>query len=101
MDLEQEKWWNQFLSDEKGVLLDVRTDEEVEEQTIEGALHFDFYQGQAFLSQLEALDKSKNYYVYCRSGGRSGQTCMLMQQLGFENTFNLIGGMSEWQGPVK
>lgn len=101
MDLKQEEWWDQFLKDNKGMLLDVRTDEEVAEKTIENALHLDFYQGQDFLNELEKLDKSKNYYVYCRSGNRSGQTCLLMQQLGFENTFNLIGGMNEWNGPVK
>lgn len=101
MDLQQEQWWNQFLADENGVLLDVRTDEEVEEVTLDGAQHFDFYQGQDFLNHLQALDKSKNYYVYCRSGGRSGQTCLLMTQLGFENTYNLIGGMNDWQGPIK
>ncbi len=101
MDLKQEEWWDQFLKDDKGMLLDVRTDEEVAEKTLDNTLHLDFYRGQDFLNDLEKLDKSKNYYVYCRSGNRSGQTCLLMQQLGFENTYNLIGGMNEWNGPVK
>jgi rhodanese-related sulfurtransferase len=46
------------------------------------------------------LDKSKNYYVYCRSGARSEQACHLMSQMGFENTFNLLGGIMQWQGEV-
>ena len=101
MDLDQEKWWSDFQNDENAVLLDVRTDEELEMGVIPSAIHHDFYLGQDFLNALENLDKSKNYYVYCRSGNRSGQTCMLMKQLGFENTFNLIGGMNEWNGPVE
>jgi len=101
MDLQQEQWWENYQNDEKAVLLDVRTDEEVEEVTIPEALHIDFYKGQDFLNEVEKLDKDKNYYVYCRSGNRSGQTCMLMKQLGFDNTFNLVGGMNEWQGPTK
>lgn len=100
MDLQQEQWWKNFNEDTNAVLLDVRTDDEVSEGAIPGAIHHDFYQGQDFLTALEALDKSKNYYVYCRSGNRSGQTCLLMNQLGFENTFNLIGGMNEWEGPT-
>lgn len=100
MDLQQDQWWNDFQNDENAVILDVRTEDEVSEGAIPGAIHHDFYQGQDFLNALGNLDKSKNYYVYCRSGNRSGQTCLLMNQLGFENTFNLIGGMNEWQGPT-
>ena len=101
MDLQQEQWWEDYQKDENAVLLDVRSEEEVEEIAIPQAINIDFYKGQEFLNELEQLDKNKNYYVYCRSGNRSGQTCMLMKQLGFENTFNLIGGMNEWEGPTK
>ena len=45
-----------------------------------------------------AKDESKSYYVYCRSGGRSQQACMLMNQMGIENTYNLKTGFSEWDG---
>lgn len=101
MDLDQQQWWNDFQNDANAVLLDVRTEEEVAEKAIPGSVHIDFYKGQEFLDGLEQLDKSKNYYVYCRSGNRSGQTCLLMQQIGFQNTYNLVGGMNEWEGPVK
>lgn len=101
MDLEQEQWWNAYQKDENAVLLDVRTEEEVMSGRIPNALHYDFYQGQDFLNALESLDKSKNYYIYCRSGNRSGQTCLLMKQLGFQNTYNLIGGMNDWDGDVE
>jgi rhodanese-related sulfurtransferase len=50
------------------------------------------------LDGLEALDKSKNYYVYCRSGNRSGQACAIMQSVGFETAHNLVGGFMEWTG---
>ena len=101
MDLEQKNWWEQANSDSNAVILDVRTDEEVAEKSIPNAIHFDFYQGQGFLDNLATLDKEKSYFVYCKSGGRSGQACMIMQQLGFEKTYNLVGGITEWDGPVK
>jgi len=100
MNLTQEQWWEQYQNDSNAVILDVRTDEEVEEVAIPNALTIDIYKGQGFLDEVEQLDKSKNYYVYCKSGGRSNQACLLMNQLGFENTFNLLGGITEWEGPT-
>ena len=41
-----------------------------------------------------------NYFVYCRSGARSAQACQLMSQLGFTSTYNLLGGILEWEGEV-
>jgi rhodanese-related sulfurtransferase len=97
-DLTQEQWQKQLSEDTNACILDVRTKEEVEEGFIPNTLHIDIYLGQEFINQLEALDKSKNYYVYCRSGGRSAQACAIMNQLGYDNTFNLLGGFTEWQG---
>jgi rhodanese-related sulfurtransferase len=42
------------------------------------------------------LDPGKTYVVYCRSGSRSRQACILMYTLGFTNLYNLTGGMKEW-----
>ncbi|WP_430931074.1 rhodanese-like domain-containing protein, partial [Robiginitalea biformata] len=75
---------------------DVRTAEEMEEGYIPGPIQIDIYSGQGFLDEVEKLDKCKSYYVYCRSGNRSGQRCSLMQSKGFERTYNLVGGMLEW-----
>lgn len=99
-DLTQEDWRKQLESDPDAVILDVRTDEEMEEGYIPGAIQIDIYRGQGFLDEVEKLDKSKSYYVYCRSGNRSGQACTLMQGKGFERTYNLVGGMLEWDGEV-
>ncbi len=99
-DLSQKEWANTLEEDTNAVVLDVRTLEEVEEGIIPNALHIDIYKGQGFMDEVSTLDKSKNYYVYCRSGGRSAQACAVMNQLGFKNTHNLIGGFTEWQGEV-
>src|SRR5690554_6377437 len=101
MDLQQEQCWADAQNDENADILYVRTEAEVSEGAIPNASHHSIYQGQDCLSALENLDKSKNYYVYCRSGNRSGQTCLLMNQLGFQNTFNLVPGMNDWEGPTE
>jgi len=100
-DLIQSDWVNQLEKDDNAIILDVRTDEEVAEGKIPNAIHIDIYKGQGFIYAVEELDKSKNFYVYCRSGGRSAQACAIMNQLGFDATYNLLGGFSEWTGPVE
>ena len=99
-DLSQEEWEEQLENDDNAVILDVRTEEEVEEGYIPGAINIDIYLGQEFIEELEKLDKSKNYYVYCRSGNRSGQACAIMNSIGFENAYNLEGGFMNWEGEV-
>jgi len=99
-DLPQDEWIKQLQDTDNAVVLDVRTEAEVEEGIIPNAVHLDFYQGQAFLEALENLDKTKAYFVYCRSGNRSGQACAIMDKLGFKTAHNLIGGMNTWVGDV-
>jgi len=78
------------------IILDVRTPKEVAQGVIPGAKVIDFY-GDNFKTELEKLDKDKTYYVYCRSGGRSGKTCNALQTAGFQNTYNLEGGITAWK----
>ena len=100
-DLTQTNWVTQLNNDNNAVILDVLTQDEVDEGKIPNALHIDIYKGQGFIYEVDALDKSKNYYVYCKAGGRSAQACAVMNQLGFKNTYNLIGGFSQWTGDVE
>lgn len=99
-DLSQEEWAAQLQKDNNAFVLDVRTAEEVEEGYIPKATNIDIYLGQGFLDELEKLDKSKNYYVYCRSGNRSGQACAIMNSIGIENAYNLEGGFMNWEGEI-
>jgi rhodanese-related sulfurtransferase len=100
MNLTQQDWVAQLENDKNSVILDVRTEDEFNTGCIADAINIDIHKGQGFIYLIEELDKSKNYYVYCRSGARSGQACSIMNQLGFENAFNLLGGILEWNGEV-
>lgn len=99
-NLSQVEWIEKLEKDQNAVILDVRTLPELYEGIIPNAIHLDIYKGREFLDELNKLDKNKNYYVYCRSGNRSGQACSIMEQMGFQNAYNLLGGMLEWQGDV-
>ena len=77
-------------------LIDVRTPEEFNGELghIEGAQLVTL--GPDLMHFLENLDKSQKVIFVCRSGGRSGQATMVSQQMGLLSTYNMIGGMIEW-----
>ena len=83
-DLDQNEWVSLKEQTPDAVILDVRTEEEFESGYIEGAQLIDIRQPQEFMDSIQALDKTKSYFVYCRSGARSGQACQLLGQLGIE-----------------
>ncbi|MGB0883439.1 MAG: rhodanese-like domain-containing protein [Flavobacteriales bacterium] len=97
-NITQTEWQTCLAKDNNAVILDVRTPKECAEGIIENAIQIDFFDASTFTSTLETLDKSKHYYVYCRSGNRSGQACQLLDRLGAKSTFNLEGGMLGWTG---
>lgn len=100
-NLTQEQWTDLLKSDENAIVLDVRSPEEFNSGKIPNALNIDIYKGQGFIYMIDELDKSKNFYVYCRSGARSGQACSVMNQMGIQNAYNLLGGIMEWRGEVE
>ena len=100
-ELSSEAWAELQQQTPESVILDVRTEEEFESGYIKDALNFDIRGGADFLASIEALDKSKAYFVYCRSGARSEQACQLMGQMGFEAVYNLEGGVLAWEGDLE
>ena len=86
--------------DENGVLIDVRTPMEHQQKRIPDSILVDISNPQ-FLSEINKLDKSKNYYLYCRSGNRSYQAGQLMIKLGFTTIYNLRSGILDWDEPLE
>jgi rhodanese-related sulfurtransferase len=82
------------------ILIDVRTPAEFATGHISGATNIDFESG-TFSEEIQKLDKTKTYAVYCRSGNRSGQATALMEKEGFISLYNLSGGVIEWSNVGK
>lgn len=74
-------------------LVDVRTPAEFDAGHIAGAVDID-YEGSGFEAAVKALDPSKTYFVYCRSGSRSGKATAIMQQDGIAHIYQLQDGVS-------
>ncbi len=49
--------------------------------------------------QLEDIENLKNeeLIIHCKSGARSAQACMILEQAGFTNTVNVTGGILAWR----
>jgi len=77
------------------VIIDVRTPQEFAEEHIENAINIDF-RSETFRDELSKLDKNKTYLIYCRSGGRSGNALNIMEELNFEEVYNMSGGIIVW-----
>ena len=74
-------------------IIDVREMREISQGTVPGAKPLPLATLPARLHELNQTDK---IIVVCRSGVRSAHACMFMQEQGFENVFNLRGGVIGW-----
>ena len=81
-------------------IVDVREPHENAEFNIGGLL---LPLGKVQTMQLDEIDnlKEEEVIVYCRSGNRSGQACLVLEMAGFKNAKNLVGGMLEWRDKFK
>lgn len=85
----------QQASDPNLVLIDVRTEGEVSEGMIPGAVWMDLSHKE-FMANVLALPKEKNYCLYCASGGRSTMAVSFMEQHDFTHVVDLEGGIMTW-----
>lgn len=72
------------------IVLDVRTPGEYQSGHLAVARNIDFL-ADDFQARVDPLPREATYYLYCRSGNRSGQAARLMANMGFTNVYN-IGG---------
>ena len=81
-------------------ILDVREPYENTEFNIGGRL---VPLGKIQSMQLDDIEdwKDEEIVIYCRSGNRSGQACLILEAAGFKNVKNLTGGMLDWQERFK
>jgi rhodanese-related sulfurtransferase len=94
-NLDAGEFTQMMRSAEDVIVLDVRTPQETAAGVIEGAVEINLYDPE-FEKKVSALDKSKTYLVYCRSGRRSVTACKVMAEKGFSKLYNLKGGYNVW-----
>ncbi len=73
-------------------LIDVREPAEYESANLGGEL----IPLQTIPQNVEKISKEKQVVMQCRSGQRSANAIMFLEQFGFENLYNLEGGIIAW-----
>lgn len=77
------------------VLLDIRTPEEFAAGHLAGAINVDYYAND-FEDRLAELNLEVPYVMYCNSGNRSSNALPVMDSLGFQEVYELDGGIQAW-----
>ncbi len=87
-----------FKETEGAILLDVRTREEYGQGRIPGSINIPVQE----MKKAESLlpEKETPLFVYCLSGGRSGQAVSMLKSMGYRNVNN-IGGISGYKGLIE
>jgi len=86
----------QHNGDNGFAILDIRTPGEFQSGHLAKSIPIDFY-SPTFADQLNRLDKTKTYLVYCRTGNRSTKSLSLFKKLKFEKIYHMSTGISGWK----
>lgn len=87
------KWLHE--QPEKFRIVDVREMGEIAAGTIPGAEPMPLA---TVPLRMNDLQREQPLVLICRSGARSAQACAFLQQHGYDNVYNLRGGMFAWAG---
>ena len=86
----------QLINHHDALILDVREDQEYAGGHVPSSKHIPLRQLSGRIQELEKF-RDKPIIAVCRSGARSGHGCSVLRKNGFEQVYNLNGGMSAWQ----
>ena len=91
--LEVAQRWPQGRDGSAVLMLDVREHDEIQRAAIPGAHHIPMGEVPA---RLDELPKDKPIVVFCKAGGRSRRVAQILAEHGFDQVFNLEGGIDAW-----
>jgi rhodanese-related sulfurtransferase len=94
--LEVKTFQKELSASQNAVVLDVRSEGEFQGGHLAKALNMN-YNAPNFADNMNRLDKSKTYFVYCAAGVRSARAAALMRDAGFKNVLEMKGGLNDWQ----
>jgi rhodanese-related sulfurtransferase len=77
-------------------IIDIRTADEYASGHLANADQLDYYSSN-FKTDLDKLDRTETYLIYCRTGHRSGLARDIMKEMGFLSLYNMTDGITAWQ----
>lgn len=85
-----------FLNENDVTLVDLRTPKEFNSGHIENAINVNFLSSE-FEKDIQKLDTTKTIVIYCRSGNRSRKSVAKLVEAGFDDIYDLKGGVLNWK----
>ncbi len=89
------------ISSENIQILDVRTAGEFKSGYIKKSLQADWNDKKQFTDRVQYIDKNKPVYVYCLSGARSASAADWLRKQGYQEVYQLKGGIISWKANNK
>ncbi len=83
---------DKMKKDACAILLDVRSKQEYDEYHLEGAICIPTYELASAISKI-TVNKEQTIIVYCQSGARSKKAVNLLRKMGYQNLFEIEGGI--------
>ena len=83
------------MQKEGAKIIDVRSEMEYKEGHIEGAINVPEYEFDTCFKRLN-VRKDTIIVVYCLSGIRSKKAYLKLKKMGYNNIYNLYGGLEEY-----
>ena len=74
------------------ILLDVRSKQEYDEYHLDGAICVPTYELTNEISKV-TTNKEQTIIAYCSSGGRSKKAVQILRKMGYENLYEINGGL--------
>ncbi|NLB01449.1 MAG: rhodanese-like domain-containing protein, partial [Methanomicrobiales archaeon] len=75
------------------VIIDLRRADELASGQVPGAININ---SAHFGEHLDTLDREGTYLIYCQRGGRSPGIREMMREAGFNEVYEIEGGLSAW-----
>ena len=85
---------NDFMKNKKVFLIDVRNNQEYEEGHLNGAINISLYNIEKQIENI-VKDKTDLIILYCSSGNRSKKAKKILENLGYQEVYNLKGGIDK------
>jgi len=95
ISLEESKSIVEKRKENKLIVIDIRTKQEYDMGHIENSKNIDFYKN--FKENINKLDKTKKYLIYCRSSNRSRNALQVMKSLNFQYVLEMDMGIKHWK----
>lgn len=95
-ELPAARFKNMLDSIKDKTLLDVRTIDEYTAGHLSNAWNID-WNSDTFDVAVSKIDKTKPVFVYCMAGSRSAAAAEKLRHMGFEEVYELRGGIQKWR----